>query len=120
MARSSDQPLETGTAAGEPSTASAAEARKQTKIPVERVQTGVRMEKRMLKVLKAMAEYHDKSLGELLEDIVLHAFEGEGACAFGPESLKRIAQLKEVYGMDYDTHASYRFVEKPGQPEAAS
>src|SRR5947207_15460348 len=90
------------------------EAKKQAKIPVERVQTGVRMEKRMLKVLKAMAEYSDMSLGELLEDIVLHSFEGGGACAFLPESLQRIKQLKEVYGMDYDVHASYRFVEREG------
>ena len=42
---------------------------------VERVQTGVRMEKRMVKVLKALAEYLDISLGDLLEGIVLHAFE---------------------------------------------
>ena len=87
---------------------------KQHPLPVERVQTGLRMEKRMLKVLKAVAEYNDQSLGELLEEIVLHAFEGEGASAFGLETLKRISQLKEVYGMDYDVHASYRFVDKTG------
>ena len=44
---------------------------------VERVQTGVRMEKRMLKVLKALADSLDLSLGDLLEGIVLHAFEGK-------------------------------------------
>jgi hypothetical protein len=43
---------------------------------VERVQTGVRIEKRLLKVLKAFAEYHDITLGDLLEGIVLHAFDG--------------------------------------------
>ena len=42
---------------------------------VERVQTGVRLEKRMLKVLKAIAEQKDMTLGDLLEGIVLHAFE---------------------------------------------
>ena len=47
------------------------------RIPVERVQTGVRMEKRLVKVLKALAEYHDVTLGDLLEGIVLHAFEGK-------------------------------------------
>jgi hypothetical protein len=93
-----------------PSGAGPTEAKKMPKISVERVQTGLRIEKQMLKVLKAVAEYGDQSLGELMEEIVLHAF--EGACAFGPETLTRIAKLKEVYGMDYDVHASYRFVDE--------
>ena len=79
------------------------------KIRVERVQTGVRMEKRMLKVLKALAEYFDMSLGDLLEGIVLHAFEGK--CAFDEGMLKRVATLKEVYEMDYDATASHRMTE---------
>ena len=79
------------------------------KIKVERVQTGVRMEKRMLKVLKAMAEYHDISLGDLLEGIVLHAFEGQSP--FDAESIKRINALKKIYEMEYDSSASHRFVE---------
>src|SRR5215813_6018693 len=81
-----------------PSGADPVEAKRLPKISVERAQTGLRMEKRMLKVLKAIAEYSDQSLGEQVEEIVLHAF--EGACAFGPETIKRIAKLKEVYGMD--------------------
>lgn len=76
---------------------------------VERVQTGVRIEKRMLKVLKALAEYHDMSLGELLEGIVLHAFADRSP--FSPETLQRIAQLKEVYGMAYDVALSHRLAE---------
>jgi hypothetical protein len=79
------------------------------KIKVERVQTGVRIEKRMLKVLKALAEYLDMSLGDLLEGIVLHAFEGK--CAFDENLLQRIAMLKEVYEMDYDATASHRMIE---------
>jgi hypothetical protein len=79
------------------------------KIKVERVQTGVRIEKRMLKVLKALAEYLDISLGDLLEGIVLHAFEGK--CAFNEDLLKRIATLEEVYEMDYDASASHHMVE---------
>jgi len=63
----------------------------------ERVQTGLRIEKRMLKVLKGLAEYHDMSLGDLVEGIVLHAFEGKSA--FGEESLARIQDLKRIYGM---------------------
>ncbi len=50
-----------------------------THLEVERVQTGVRLEKRLLKVLKAVAELKDMSLGDLLEGIVLHAFEGKSA-----------------------------------------
>ena len=79
------------------------------KIKVERVQTGVRMEKRMLKVLKAMAEYHDISLGDLLEGVVLHAFEGQSP--FDAESIKRIETLKQIYEMDYDVSASHNFIE---------
>lgn len=77
---------------------------------VERVQIGARMEKRMVKVLKALAEYHDMSLGDLLEGLVLHAFESQ--LPFGKESLKRIVQLKEVYGMDYGVSASHRMIEQ--------
>jgi hypothetical protein len=77
---------------------------------VERVQTGVRVEKRILKVLKALAEYHDMSLGDLLEGIVLHAFEGK--CAFGDENLKRISELKKVYHLDLTAGDSHRLKEK--------
>ncbi|MGE7920150.1 hypothetical protein ACQKM9_14630 [Viridibacillus sp. NPDC093762] len=72
---------------------------KDQKIKVERVQTGIRMEKRMVKVLKAMAEYHDISLGVLLERMVLHAFENKPV--FNQESLEKVKAIKEVYDMDY-------------------
>jgi hypothetical protein len=78
---------------------------------IERVQIGVRMEKRMVKVLKGLAEYHDLTLGDLLEGIVLHAFESR--VPFNEESLRKIAQLKEVYGMDYGVEASHRLTETP-------
>ena len=78
-------------------------------IVVERVQTGVRMEKRLLKVLKALAEFHDLTLGDLLEGIVLHAFEGK--CAFQPASLARIRDLKKFYGLDLSSGASHRLIE---------
>ena len=77
---------------------------------VERVQTGVRMEKRILKVLKALAEYHDLTLGDLLEGIVLHAFEGKSP--FGAPSLRRVAELKRIYRLDLDAGASHRLVEQ--------
>ena len=77
--------------------------------PIERVQIGVRMEKRMVKVLKGLAEYHDLTLGDLLEGMVLHAFESR--LPFHEESLRKIAQLKEVYGMRYGVEASHRLTE---------
>ena len=80
------------------------------KLEVERVQTGVRLEKRLLKVLKGFAEYHDLTLGDLLEGIVLHAFEGK--CPFSKESLKLIADLKRIYKLDLDATASHRMVEE--------
>ncbi|MFN7975929.1 MAG: hypothetical protein U0166_26940 [Acidobacteriota bacterium] len=77
---------------------------------VERVQTGVRMERRLLKVCKALAEYHDMTLGDLLEGIVLHAFDGKAP--FGDANLARIAELKRIYGLDLDSRASHRMRER--------
>ena len=77
---------------------------KNIKMKVERVQTGIRMEKRMVKVLKAMAEYHDISLGILLERIVLHSFENKPV--FSDESLEKVKAIKEVYEMDYGLEMS--------------
>jgi hypothetical protein len=79
-------------------------------IPIERVQTGVRIEKRLLKVLKALAELHDIGLGDLLEGIVLHAFEGRSP--FGEEGIQKIEQLKTVYGVDYSAAAAHHFIEE--------
>jgi hypothetical protein len=81
-------------------------------VVVERVQTGVRMEKRLLKVLRALADLHDLTLGDLLEGIVLHAFDGKSP--FGSDSLRRIRDLKRVYGLDLDSSASHRLVETDG------
>jgi hypothetical protein len=79
---------------------------------LERVQTGVRLEKRLLKVLKALAEYLEVSLGELVELIALQAF--EGTQSFSQGTLRRIADLKRVYNLDYDVRAAARklFVKK--------
>ncbi len=79
------------------------------KLQIERVQTGVRMEKRILKVLKAFAEYHDMTLGDVLEGIVLHAFEGK--TPFSSSSLEKIRDLKKFYELDLDSSASHRLQE---------
>jgi hypothetical protein len=77
---------------------------------IDRVQTGVRIERRILNVLKALAASHGMTLGDLIEGIVLHAF--EGAAPFGKESLARIASLKSVYGLDLDAKDSHLLVER--------
>lgn len=87
-------------------------------IEVERVQTGVRIEKRLLKVMKGLAEYHDMTLGDLIEGIVLHAFDGKAP--FGTESLGKIADLKKVYGLELDSSASHQLVERESQARARS
>jgi hypothetical protein len=79
-------------------------------VVVERVQTGVRLEKRLLKTLKALADYHDMTLGDLLEGIVLHAFEGKAP--FSDENLRRIADLKNVFGLTLDASHSHRLREE--------
>lgn len=80
-------------------------------VVVERVQTGVRMEKRMLKVLKALAEQKDMTLGDLLEGIVLHAFEGKQV-PFSPQTLKEIEQFKALYGMTLKASDSHNLKER--------
>src|SRR5271170_3027918 len=87
---------------------------KDRQLLIERVQTGVRMEKRLLKVLKAFAEYHDMSLGDLLEGIVLHAFDGK--TPFNAASLERIQELKRFYDFDLDSSASHRLKEIKAKP----
>ena len=77
---------------------------------IKRTQTGVRLESSLLKVLKALAEYLDMSLGDLLEGIVLHAFEGKAP--FGRETLKAITRLKDVYGWDLDASHSHTMKEE--------
>lgn len=76
---------------------------------VERTQTGVRIEKRLLKVLKGLAEHLDLSLGDLLEGIVLHSFEGKAP--FGPATREKIEQLKAVYDLDLTADDSHRLSE---------
>lgn len=80
-------------------------------VVVDRVQTGVRIEKRLLKVLKALADYHDLTLGDLLEGIVLHAFEGKPP--FGQDSLERVAELKRVFGLTLTAKDAHRLKEAP-------
>jgi hypothetical protein len=77
---------------------------------IERVQTGVRIERGILKVLKGLAEYLDIPLGELIEGIVLHAFDGEQP--FSPITREKIGQLKSVYGLNVSAADSHKLKEK--------
>jgi hypothetical protein len=88
-----------------------------TMVTIERIQTGVRMEKRLVKVLKAVAEYHDLSLSDLLEGIVLHAFEGKPP--FGAEAMRRIADLKKIYALDLGAAHAHSLVEAGAPARAA-
>ena len=80
-------------------------------LKVERVQTGVRIEKRILKVLKGLAEYLDMSMGDLIEGMALHCLEGK-VPPFTDEVLKKIDQLKQVYDLDLTAADSHKFIEK--------
>jgi hypothetical protein len=79
---------------------------------VERIQTGIRLEKRILKVLKGVAEYHDLYVGDLLEGICLHAFENKPP--FSTATLERIRMLKEVYHLDLTAADSHHLQESAG------
>lgn len=80
------------------------------RIAIERVQTGVRIERRLLKVLKALAEYKNMTLGDLIEGIALHAFEGKAP--FSAATQRKIAELKGIYELDLDARASHRLQER--------
>ena len=81
------------------------------KHPVTRVQTGIRLEKRLLKVLKGLAEHLDISVGDLIEGIALHSFENKPP--FSEATLAKIEQLKSVYDLDWTAADSHRFTEDP-------
>ncbi|VAW22690.1 hypothetical protein MNBD_ALPHA11-576 [hydrothermal vent metagenome] len=77
---------------------------------IERVQTGVRIEKRILKILKAVAARNEIGLGDLIEGIVLHSFEGKPP--FGDETLAFIEQMRTAYDLDLRASDSHGLVEE--------
>lgn len=78
-------------------------------VKVERIQTGMRIEKRLVKVLKALAEYLDISLGDLIEGIVLHSFEGKSP--FNEETIGKIDEIKKIYNLDLNSSHSHKLTE---------
>lgn len=80
---------------------------------VQRVQTGVRLETRLLKVMKAIAEIHDISLGDLIEGVMLHALEGR--TPFSRQTLGHVKALREVYGLTLTAADAHRLEEAPAR-----
>ncbi|CAD0184289.1 hypothetical protein RUESEDTHA_01168 [Ruegeria sp. THAF57] len=76
---------------------------------IVRIQTGIRIERRLLKVLKGLAESLDMTLSDLIEGMALHSFENKPA--FSEETLEKIKQLKSVYDLDWTSQDSHRFKE---------
>ena len=77
---------------------------------VERVQTGIRIERRILKVLKTIAARHEINLGDLVEGIVLHSFEGKSP--IGDKSLDFIEKVRSAYGLDLTAADSHKLTEE--------
>jgi catechol 2,3-dioxygenase-like lactoylglutathione lyase family enzyme len=89
---------------------------REPKIEIERVPFETRIEKRLASLLADLARHKNMTLGEMLEEMFLHSFEkvpsGGVASPHTEKTLSYIKALKEKHGIDYDTHGSYRFIEK--------
>jgi uncharacterized glyoxalase superfamily protein PhnB len=84
-------------------------------IPIERVDVPVRLEKRLAALLHDLAAHKRMSLSSCLEEILLHTNEPLGDGVASPHTagqLRYIQELKKKHGIDYDSHASYRWVEQ--------
>ena len=93
---------------------------REPKLPFEREEVSVWLEKRLVAVIRELAQHKGVDMTGLLEETLLHTFEptsgGSVASPHTPADLDRIAELKERQGIDYDVHASYRFVEEGKAP----
>ena len=85
---------------------------------IERVQTGVRLERRILGMLKAIADMHGMTLGDLLEGMALHAF--EGTPPFGAETLARIRSLRDAFALDLTAADAHGLVEARSSTSASA
>lgn len=79
-------------------------------VPIERVDVPVRLEKRLAALLSDLAEHKRMTVSSCLEEILLHT--NDGVEPHTRAQLRHIAELKDRHGIDYDTHASYRFTER--------
>jgi uncharacterized glyoxalase superfamily protein PhnB len=84
-------------------------------VVIERVDVPVRLEKRLAALLQDLADHKRMSLSACLEEILLHTNEPFGDGVASPHTKSQLAliqELKKRHGIDYDCHASYRFVER--------
>ena len=79
-------------------------------IEIERVDVPVRIEKRLAALLLDLAAHKRMSVDSCLEETLLHTLDGVGPHT--KADLRYIEGLKKKYGIDYDSHASYRFSER--------
>ena len=85
------------------------------KVKIERVEVPLRLEKRLAALLHDLARHKRMSLTSCVEEILLHTNEPLGDGVASPHTgaqLRYIQELKKKHGIDYDSHASYRFVEE--------
>jgi catechol 2,3-dioxygenase-like lactoylglutathione lyase family enzyme len=83
-------------------------------LKIERVDVPVRLEKRLASLLEDLAEHKRMTVNSCLEEILLHTCEPLGDGVASPhtrKTLSYIQELKRKHGIDYDSHASYRFEE---------
>jgi hypothetical protein len=89
---------------------------REPKLEIDRVTVEARLEKRLAALVRDLARHKNLTVGEMLEETLLHTFEkvaGGGVASPHTETtLSHVQALKQKHGIDYDTHASYRFVEK--------
>jgi len=89
---------------------------REPKLEIERVPLEMRIEKRLAALISDLAQHKNMSIGEMLEETLLHTFEkdprGGVASPHTEHTLAFITELRRKHGIDYDTHASYRFYEK--------
>jgi predicted enzyme related to lactoylglutathione lyase len=88
---------------------------REPKMEIERVSVEARIERRLAELMSDLARHKNMTVGEMLEETLLHTFEkvprGGVASPHTEKTLSYIQALKEKHGINYDTHASYRFVE---------
>jgi catechol 2,3-dioxygenase-like lactoylglutathione lyase family enzyme len=87
------------------------------KLPIERVEVPVRLEKRMAAVLADLAEIKHQTISETLEETLCHTWEAfpDGESVPSPHTRRQLEQIRELkvkHGIDYDSHGSYRFEER--------
>lgn len=84
-------------------------------VPIERSDVGLRLERRLASVLTELAQHKGMTVGECLEETLLHSFEQVGGGVASPhtaEDFDWLEAAKARHGLDYDTHATYHFVER--------